>query len=49
MDDFCNCRALARILKIMYETDCVGTLKMNRKIVLSKVKNTILKKGEMIA
>jgi hypothetical protein len=47
MDNFYNSPALAKTLKSM-GTDCVGTLKLNRKNVPKKVKETKLKKGELI-
>ncbi|PNF24933.1 hypothetical protein B7P43_G09365 [Cryptotermes secundus] len=40
MDNFYNSPTLARLLKITHKTDCVGTLKLNRKK---------LKKGEIVA
>jgi hypothetical protein len=50
MDNYYNSPDLARSLKTMYQTDCVGTLKLNRKYVPKKVKDTKLKKKEeMIA
>jgi hypothetical protein len=49
MDNFYNSPSLARMLKVTYNTDCVGTLRLNRKDVPQKVKNTKLKKGEIIA
>ena len=49
MDNFYNSPTLARLLKITHKTDCVGTLKLNRKNVPPKVKNTKLKKGEIVA
>jgi hypothetical protein len=47
--NFYNSPSLARTLKITDNTDCVGILKLNRKDVPPKVKNTELKKGEIIA
>jgi hypothetical protein len=44
MDNFYNSPCLAKILKIVHKTDCVGTLKLNRKNVPKKVKDTKLKK-----
>jgi hypothetical protein len=38
IDNFYNSPALARTLKTTYKTDCVGTLKMNRKNFPRKVK-----------
>jgi hypothetical protein len=49
IDNFYNSPALARALKMTYKTDCVGTLKLNRKDVPPKVKNAKLKKGEIVA
>jgi hypothetical protein len=37
-DNFYNSPELARQLKIQHSTDCVGTLKLNRKNVPKKVK-----------
>ncbi|XP_021932761.1 piggyBac transposable element-derived protein 4-like [Zootermopsis nevadensis] len=48
MDNFYNAPALARILKSL-KTDCVGTLRINRKDVPLAVKDKKLKKGELIA
>jgi hypothetical protein len=47
MDNFYNSPALAKTLKLM-GTDFVGTLKLNRKDVPKKVKETKLKQGELI-
>jgi len=44
-----NSPELARKLKIENSTDCVGTLKLNRKNVSKKVKEKKLEKGEIIA
>jgi hypothetical protein len=44
MDNFYNSPCLAKILKTVHKTDCVGTLKLNRKNVPKKVKDTKLKK-----
>jgi hypothetical protein len=44
MDSFYDSPSLARMLKITHNADCVGTLKLNRKHVPPKVKNTKLKK-----
>jgi hypothetical protein len=49
MDNFYNSPSLPRTLKMTYKTDCVGTLKLNRKDVPQKVKNEKLKKGEIVA
>ncbi|PNF32813.1 hypothetical protein B7P43_G04498 [Cryptotermes secundus] len=49
MNNFYNSPTLARLLKITHKIDCVGTLKLNRKNVPPKVKNTKLKKGEILA
>ena len=47
-DNFYNSPELARQLKIQHSTDCVGTLKLNRKNVPKEVKDKKLKKGEII-
>jgi hypothetical protein len=47
VDNFYNSPALAKTLKAMV-IDCVGTLKLNRKGMPNKVKETKLKKGELI-
>jgi hypothetical protein len=44
MDNFYNSPSLAKTLKIIHKTDCAGTLKLNRKNVPIKVKNSKLKK-----
>jgi hypothetical protein len=49
MDNFYNSPSIARTLKITHKTDCVGTLNLNRKNVPPKVRNTKLKKGEIVA
>jgi hypothetical protein len=49
MDNFYNSLSLAKTLKIIYKTDCVGTLKLKGKNVPIKMKNTKLKKAEIIA
>jgi hypothetical protein len=49
MDNFYSSPCLAKILKTVHKTDCVGTLKLNRKNVPKKVKDTKLRKGEIIA
>ncbi|KAG8235046.1 hypothetical protein J437_LFUL017343 [Ladona fulva] len=43
MDNYYNPPILARILKINYHTDCVGTLRLNQKMMKEKK----LKKGEV--
>jgi len=48
IDNFFNSPELTRKPKIEYSTDCVGTLKLNRKNVLKEVKDK-LEKGEIIA
>lgn len=48
LDNFFNSPFLARLLKHK-GTDCVGTLKINRKGVPRAVKDAKLKKGELIA
>jgi hypothetical protein len=48
MDNFYNSPSLART-PITHKTDCVGTLNLNRKNVPPNVKNTKLKKGEIVA
>jgi hypothetical protein len=40
---------LQRSLKTMYQTDCVGTLKLNRKNSPKKLRDTKLKKEGMTA
>jgi hypothetical protein len=47
MDSFYNSPELARFLKSK-KTDCVGTLRDNRKIVPPLVRNTKLNKGEQL-
>ncbi|XP_068085205.1 piggyBac transposable element-derived protein 4-like [Anabrus simplex] len=49
MDNYYNSPELARALKQHHSTDCVGTLKLNRKNVPKEVKEKKLKKGEIIA
>jgi hypothetical protein len=49
MDNFYNCPYLARLLKSKHKTDCAGTVKLTRKNMPPKVKNTKLKKGEIVA
>ena len=49
IDNFFNSPELARKLKIEHSSDCVGTLKLNRKDVPKEVKNKKLEKGEIIA
>jgi len=47
--NFFSSPELARMLKIEHSTDCVGTLKLNRKNVPKEVKDKKLEKGEIIA
>jgi hypothetical protein len=49
MDNFYNSPSLAKTLKIVHKTDCVGTLKLNRKNVPIEVTNTKLKRGKIVA
>jgi len=49
IDNFFNSPELARKLKIEHSTDCVGSLKLNRKNVPKEVKDNKLEKGEIIA
>jgi len=49
IDNFFNSPELARKLKIEHSTDCIGTLKLNRKNVPTEVKDKKLEKGEIIA
>jgi len=49
IENFFNTPELARKLKIKDSTDCVGTLKLNRKNISKEVKDKKLKKGEIIA
>jgi len=49
IDNFFSSPELARKLKVEHSTDCVGTLKLNRKNVPKEVKNKKLEKGEIIA
>ena len=49
LDNFFNSSELARKLKIEHSTDCVGTVKLNRKDVPMEVKDKKLEKGEIIA
>jgi len=49
IDSFFNSPKLARKLKIKDSTDCVGTLKLNRKNVPKEVKEKKLKKEEIRA
>jgi len=49
IDNFFNSPELARKLRIEHFTDCVGTLKLNRKNVPKEVKDKKLEKGEIIA
>jgi len=47
IDNFFNSPELARKLKIEHSTDCVGTLKLNRKNIPKEVKDK-LEKGKII-
>jgi len=49
IDNFFSSPELARKLKIEHSTDCVGTLKLNRKNIPKEVKDKKLEKGEIIA
>ena len=49
MDNFYNSPDLAKQLKSQHATDCVGTVKLSRKHIPKIVKETKLKKGEIIA
>jgi hypothetical protein len=49
LDNYYNSPALARNLKTVHATDCVGTLSLNRKNVSKELKENKLKKGERIA
>jgi len=49
IDSFFNSSKLARKLKIEHSTDCVDTLKLNRKNIPKEVKDEKLEKGEIIA
>jgi len=48
-DNFFSSPELARKLKIEYSTDCVGTLKLNRKTIPKEVKHKKVEKEEIIA
>ena len=48
LDNFFNSPELARMLRIEHSTDCVGTLKLNRKDAPKEVKDKKLEKGEII-
>ena len=48
IDNFVNSPELTRKLKIEHSTDCIGTLKLNRKDVPKEVKDKKLEKGEII-
>jgi hypothetical protein len=48
LDNFCNTLALARLLKHK-GTDCVRTLKINRKSAPKAIKGAKLKQGEITA
>jgi len=49
IDNFFNSPELARKLKIKHFTDCVGTLKLNRRNIPKEVKDKKLEKGEIKA
>jgi len=49
IENFFNSPELARKLKIEHSTDCVGTLKLNRKNVPKELKDKKEEKGEIIA
>ena len=49
IDNFFKSPELARKLKIKHSTDCVGTLKLNRKNVPKEVRDKKLEKREIIA
>jgi len=49
IENFFNSPELARKLKTEHCTDCVGTLKLNRKNVPKEVKDKNLEKREIIA
>jgi len=49
IDNFFSSSELARKLKIEHSTDCVGTLKLNRKNNPKEVKHKKLEKEEIIA
>jgi len=49
IDNFFSSPELARKLKTEHSTDCVGTLKLNRKNIPKEVKGKTLEKGEIIA
>jgi len=49
IDNFFSSPELARKLQIEHSTDCVGTLKLNRRNVPKEVKDKKLEKGETIA
>jgi len=49
LDNFFNSPELGRKLKIKHSTDCVGTLKLNRKDVPKVAKDKKLERGEIIA
>jgi len=49
IDNFFSSPELASKLKIKHSTDCVGTLKLNRKNVPKEVKDKKLEKGEITA
>ena len=49
MDNYYNSPSLARELKTIHATDCVGTLRLSRKNVPKQVKEKKLKRGEIFA
>jgi len=49
IENFFTSPELARKLKIENSTDCVGTLKLNRKNIPKEVKDKKLEKGDIIA
>jgi len=49
IENFFSSPELARKLKIKHSTDCVGTLKLNRKNIPKEVKDKKLKNREIIA
>jgi len=49
IDNFFRSPELARKLKIKHSTDCVGTLKLNRKNIAKEVKYKKMEKAEIIA
>jgi len=49
IDNFFSSPELARKLKIEHFTDCVGTLKLNRKNIPKEVKDKKLEKGDILS